>query len=321
MAKQHFAIVLPVFDDWVSLGGVLKAIDQIAMQHDFDFSVYVINDGSIQPIPETLRQRGSFPNLRSVAVIDLVCNMGHQRAIAIGLAKVVQESDCSAVIVMDADGEDDPRDLTKLIGAHFSNPEVVVLAHRAGRSEGRFFRFSYVIYKIIFRVLSGYAISFGNYSLIPAALARRIIYKANLWNSLPATVLLSKIPYAKVETYRAKRLDGFSKMNLIGLILHGLQAIAVFSDTVVVRLALLLGGIISAAIVGIVMLRLLTDILVPGWASSMIAFLVLVGLQLVFLMLNTTLVVLQSRTLKQQIPALDFAGYVRELIWLMPPAK
>ena len=85
-----------------------------------------------------------------------------------------------------------------------------------------------------------------------------------------------------VPTHRAKRLDGKSSMNFIRLVGHGLSAISVYGELVSVRLLVAIGVLVGACLVGlgvIVGLRFLTDLAVPGWATTAIGLLTIVLLQ------------------------------------------
>ncbi len=317
MAKEHFAFLLPVFNDWSSFEVVLACIDKLAGDSDLCVSVVAVNDGSTSEMPERFGDGARYPNLESLEVMNLVCNMGHQRAIAIGLPEILGRAKYDAVIVMDADGEDDPNDLPTLIDAYRRNPAAIVLAQRMRRSEGILFRVCYWIYKQVFRALTGHNISFGNYCLLPVAAAKRLIYKPNLWNSLPATVLLSRVPYILTPTRRGKRIDGVSHMSLVSLILHGLHAVTVFSEAVVIRLSIFVAGTTLLGMAAVMLFRLSTDFFVRGQASSMIGILLVILLQVLFLVGSTSLLVLQNRSLKQMIPAVDYSVYIEDIVVLI----
>jgi glycosyltransferase involved in cell wall biosynthesis len=69
-------------------------------------------------------------------VITLSRNLDHQKAIAIGLAYSVANNLADVFVVMDADGEDRPGDVPRLLAALESGPELsVVVARRMKRSE------------------------------------------------------------------------------------------------------------------------------------------------------------------------------------------
>ena len=56
----------------------------------------------------------STPTVSAIRIVlRLRRNVGHQRAIALGLTYLQVEAGCEAVIVMDADGEDRPADVPR----------------------------------------------------------------------------------------------------------------------------------------------------------------------------------------------------------------
>ena len=110
-------------------------------------------------------------------------------------------------------------------------------------------------------------------------------------------------------------------MDLVSLILHGLHAISVFAETVVIRLSLLIAGLIGISMVSVVLFRIFADSYspewAPGWASAMIGILAVVSLQIIFLLINTTLLVLQNRSLSQMLPAIDYSVYIDDIVKLI----
>lgn len=185
------------------------------------------------------RTRASVPS----KILRLALNLGHQRAIAVGLCAVADRTQFDAVLVMHSDGEDRPADIAALLEASRQHPDHVVLARRAKRSESPAFRFWYLIYKLIFHTLSGQVISFGNYSVVPMSAVQRLVHMPELWNNLAACILRSRLPCTTVPTARGVRYSGRSTMNLVSLVVHGLSVMSVYSDVIFVR------ALIAAAMV------------------------------------------------------------------------
>lgn len=97
-----------------------------------------------------------FTALRSVDVLQLRRNLGHQRAIAVGLVFVYQNLPCTAVVVMDADGEDWPTDIVALAGElDQGGQRAIVFAGRAKRLERFSFRALYRVCRVIHLLLTG----------------------------------------------------------------------------------------------------------------------------------------------------------------------
>ena len=100
-------------------------------------------------------------------------------------------------------------------------------------------------------------------------------------------------------------------MNFVNLILHGLQAITVFSDAVLVRLTLGVFGVAVLASLLIVLTRFLTDWVPLGWASNMLGFTWMSVLLATFGLVSTSLLALQERSTVPLLPRLHGATYIR----------
>ena len=150
---------------------LLRRLVQLYRRDDITFSVVAVDDGS--PRRDAWSSEASEPGascIRGLEIVRLATNLGHQRAIAVGLVQFAARTDIDAVLVMDSDGEDRPEEIALLAAAARANPDAVILAQRSKRSESRGFRFGYVVYKFLFRVLTGQSVSFGNFMIIPKRL-------------------------------------------------------------------------------------------------------------------------------------------------------
>ena len=80
-------ILIPLYNDWQSLTKLLEKIDQQIREINNNFSVIIVNDGSVEKIPD------DFPNyskINSIKVLNLKTNVGHARCIAIGLKQYLK---------------------------------------------------------------------------------------------------------------------------------------------------------------------------------------------------------------------------------------
>jgi len=182
------------------------------------------------------------------------------------------------------------------------------------------FRLGYELYKMIFWLLTGHIINFGNFSALPIAAVRRLVRTPDLWNNLPAAIMRSRLDSIAVPMPRGRRFAGRSRMNLAGLIVHGLSAMSVFSEVIFVRV--LLGALFSGAIMvllmfAVVAIHFLTSATIPGWTSTVFGDLVILLVQVVVTIVATTFVVLNSRGHRPIIPSMDAASFVveREIIY------
>lgn len=288
------AFVMPVLNDWASAAQLVAELDK-APGIAGELQIVLVNDGSsLAPDPADFVLKRSH-----LHVLHLRANQGHQRAIALGLAHVRRNLDVERIVVMDSDGEDVPAAVPDLLSELDAHPGHIVVAQRGQRSEGPAFRLFYQIYKLLFRCLTGRAISFGNFSAIPGDQLDRVLFNAGIWNNFAATVLKSRAPIRFVEVDRGRRYHGKSSMDLTALMVHGLSAVAVFSDAVVGRLVIAL-SLLTAGFAGtaatVVILRLATDLFIPGYASTVVLFLASIGLNALFLGFLTLVVLLNGRS-------------------------
>jgi polyisoprenyl-phosphate glycosyltransferase len=321
---MRLGIVTPVLDDWESLAILLREIDSLLAPGTQHVHVFVVDDGSRQPMDPALLQLGTDGAIAVVQVIQLAANLGHQRAIAVGLIEASRQTDLDAVVVLDSDGEDRPKDLLRLMTEAAENPGQIILARRAKRSETLRFRIGYRMYKLVFWLATGRVIDFGNFCLIPIMAARRLTHMAELWNNLAATIMRSRIPFRSVATDRGTRYVGQSRMNMAGLITHGLSAMSVYTDVIFVRMlaaTAVLGGVSVFGILVTIAIRLFTTLATPGWATAVVGNLLVVLLQTVVIVVASTLMLLAGRSSRQIVPAVDAATYVARTIHVALPDR
>lgn len=306
-------LVVPVYDDWTSLRQLLRSIDAQPGLNRVIFDVFVVNDGSLASPPSTVWYEDRYSHIRSVRLVNLICNLGHQRAIAVGLVMASEESDSDGVIVMDCDGEDRPEDVPQLIATALSNPDRIVCARRSKRSESLMFRSFYLLYKAMFRLLAGTAINFGNFCYIPRSALHRLGHSPSLWNHLAATLVRSRVPLVRVPTERGRRYAGRSRMDFDGLIALGLSAISVYADIVFVRIMvgmLVVSALTIAGLAIVAAIRLFTELAIPGWASTVFGSLSIVLMQSIIFAAVSAFLLLNSRSAKPVIPMVDAPHFV-----------
>ncbi|MBO6701444.1 MAG: glycosyltransferase [Pseudomonadales bacterium] len=307
METMKIVIVTPVFNDWTSFKKLSREIDaSLASEEDVDYTMLVINDDS-----------SVIPNLEDVPskvrLLHLTCNLGHQRAIAVGLSHLADEEEFDAVIVMDADGEDKPSDLPRMLQAHRKKQGAIVVARRDKRSEGGTFRLGYSIYRAMFRLFTGKHLPFGNFSLIPSGAVRRLVYEESIWNHLAATILKSRFELVMLSTQRGQRYQGQSQMNLSSLTLLGLSAISVYSDLALLRTLIGSLAMSSVAVLGIFVttyIRLFTDFAIPGWASDVVGSMAIILFQSLVLSVFLLFIVLSNRSQRGFVAARHYEDYV-----------
>lgn len=300
-------ILIPYYNDSESLNKLLSGLAvQLSPLSDHRFSVLAVNDGSSEP--GGLSKSDFFP----IEVLHLQRNIGHQKAIAIGLAWIKDNKPCDNVLIMDSDGEDRPEDAAVLFNALSGNAGKIIFAQRKSRQEGKGFLFFYRIYKLFFRILTGKHISFGNFMVMPKPVLEKAVYYSEIWSHVAGGLLKAGLPYTAVETHRGKRYAGKSKMNFTSLVLHGLGAIAVFMEVIATRLlilSLIFIGLSLTAILVLLGIKTFTDYAIPGWTSTVVSAMLIVLLQSFLLSLFTIFLYLSSQSQRKFIPAHHYKDY------------
>jgi glycosyltransferase involved in cell wall biosynthesis len=321
LAARRIMVVIPVYNDWDSAALLLGRLDRVLAERGLAAGVLLVDDGSQEEDPERLV--GPFGSLTWVEVLRLSRNLGHQRAIAIGLTFVHGERPCDTVVVMDGDGEDRPEDVPQLLEALVANGDrKVVFAQRVRRSEGLVFRVFYQVFRLVHRVLTGIAVRVGNFSAVPYASLATFVVVSEAWNHYAAAVFKARIPYTMIPIARGTRLAGRSTMNFVSLVTHGLSAISVFGDVVGVRLliATMLGCALAATELMVVVAARVLDLNVPVWAAVWGAAGLVAAVQLGTAAFVCTFVVLSSRNNLSFLPVRDYKFFVSRVRRAYPPA-
>lgn len=308
-------IVMPIYEDWDSAVALCKKIDDIfSYENSFDVSLLLIDDGSSMSIPPeglTFLPR----SIRIISVLILRRNLGHQRAIAIGLAYLYLHKNGEAVIVMDADGEDRPQDIPVLINRmkQMERP-TAVFAERGRRLESAIFRSFYQCYRILHKIFTGRDIRFGNFSVIPWEYLDCLVAYPELWNHYAATFIKSRLPYVRVRLDRANRIAGKSRMDFVSLVIHGLSALFANQEVVGTRLLVLnvfmaLGLFMLAGVVIIV--ELFTQLAIPGWATTTMGLLLILASQSLIACFLLVFSIMMNRSHLGFLPIRDHSYFVQ----------
>ncbi len=283
---SSIVVVTPVYEDTEAS---TRLFTELAREFAVNVHVVAVDDGSIQaPVDVAALERAGLNGV----VIRLKRNVGHQRAIAIGLNYVADElPEAERVVVMDSDGEDLPSTIHKLLASLDADDVEVVVAQRKSRVESLKFRAFYVVYKLLFRLLVGRNISFGNFMALKPVALQRLVLLPELWIHAASTVLTSKLRLTLCPLDRGIRYAGQSKMNFIGLVLHGFKGLMVFAEDVLVRIGVACSLVAGLAILGVVIAVLLKAMgfATPGWFSMALGILFMVFLQTGTLTLMTLL--------------------------------
>ena len=313
------ALLIPIFDDWDAADLLCRDLDRaLTALSEAQVRIYLLDDGSSTAPPP---QAFAWPakGVRSIASVRLRRNVGHQRAIALGLAYLYDKTGSDAVLVMDGDGEDKPTDAVNLIRGYLSDPSRVIFASRRRRLEGWIFRLGYALYRACHRALTGIEVRIGNFSIVPRHLVGAVVVSSESWSHYAASVVKARLPMTTVPMDRGERLAGRSRMNYVTLVTHGLSAISVFRELVGTRL-LLASSAIAAAGVGA--LLLLLGVAATGriafnqQTAVLLTVIVLVALQALGASFVVAFSILGGRDQSSFLPIRDYHYFIDTVVTL-----
>ncbi len=281
----HAIVILtPVYED---LEASKKLFIELREIYAGELIIVAVDDGSINnPLPLDL-----FASLDlNGEVIRLRRNLGHQRAIAVGINYVAERYPSHIVVVMDSDGEDAPKSIPAML-AKLNDDVDIVVAERRSRVESFRFQIFYAFYKQFFVLFTGKIINFGNFMVLSPSAVTRLAVMPELWLHLAGCVLISKLRLIRCPIDRSSRYAGSSKMNFVGLVLHGFKGLMVFAEEVFVRVGIFCAflAFLSILLIPIPIALKLSGLASPGWASVLIGVFLLIFIQTGTLTLLTLL--------------------------------
>ncbi len=274
--NKEVVVITPVFEDATASARLFTELHS-----EFGDRVYVIavDDGSRkEPIDASALEAASVEGV----VLKLRRNVGHQRAISVGLGYAHEHGGpASRYVVMDSDGEDKPESIHTLLKPLDGGETDICVAERKSRFETARFKVFYFVYKQLFLLMTGRRITFGNFMAMKWDALARLESMQETPIHVAGAVLASKLRSSSCPIDRGPRYAGQSKMNFVGLVLHGFKALMVFAEDVLVRVGILCAFVAAMAVLGaITAIGLkLAGFSTPGWFSVALGILVLIFMQ------------------------------------------
>jgi glycosyltransferase involved in cell wall biosynthesis len=299
-SDKFFVIILPFFNESDLIEDFLVLIEKKIEKIDSNFKLVFVNDGSTDNTVEIIHNYNFKNSNLTLEIIKLNSNSGHQNAIRQGLMYVKDNylNQITGLITMDSDGEDNLDAIKELVEKKEFD---VVFVSRGKRSESFLFKISYFFYKLIFKIITGKEINFGNYALISPKVLESISDKYFFHYS----AFLSKQRYKieKIKYDRNKRIKGNSKMGFKNLLIHALRSfIEYHEDLIFFQIKVFLIMLITfGLILGYVFYsKFISNTAIIGWSSNLLISLIN-GLLIMFSsIIISTLVITVKNTLEQK---------------------
>ena len=87
---RHIAVVTPVLDDWESFAALVTEVSSRFTGADLRIDILAVDDGSSTAFDARRLVLPPETCIAKVEILHLAVNLGHQRAIAVGLCAVAQ---------------------------------------------------------------------------------------------------------------------------------------------------------------------------------------------------------------------------------------
>jgi glycosyltransferase involved in cell wall biosynthesis len=277
-----YSIVIPVYNEAEVLPTLYQRLTQVMESLGELYEIIFVNDGSRDVSPFLIRELQAKDE--RVKLISFSRNFGHQTAITAGLDHSVGQ----AVVVMDADLQDPPEVIPRMVEKWREGHEVVFAMRERRSGEGLFKRATAAVFYRLLRQLTATEIPLdaGDFRLMSrrAVEALKVVRERNRFmRGLAAWIGFRQTSITFVRDVRYAGKTKYPLRKMMRFALNGLTSFTI----VPLQLSTYLGFAVSLIslfyMVYVIGRKLFTDQFVPGWASVIVAVLFLGGIQLISL--------------------------------------
>ena len=227
-----YVILIPSFNDWECLNLLIPKIDQALENTNENVDVLIVNDGSTKKNNLVFKK---MIHLKKIEVLNLKNNVKAQMAIATGINFLKKEKFQGGIIVMDADGQDDPEYLVNIIKESKKNPERTITVNRTKREDELKFKIFYQMYLFLSFFVTFKYIKFGVYSYLHSSSLDKILSTNDIHLAYAASLEKHFKNKNVIFAPRKKRILGESQNNYKSLTHYALKIISVFRNQVLVN--------------------------------------------------------------------------------------
>jgi len=273
---QLVSVVVPMYNEEGTAREFYRRV--CAALEAVPFELVVVDDGSSDRTAEVLSEIAAEDS--RVKVISLSRNFGHQTAITAGLDHATGD----AVVMIDADLQDPPELIPQMLERWSEGADVVYAVRTERAGETRFKRATARLFYRLISKLSDVQLqeNSGDFRLLDRRALAALLSMRERNRYLRGMTVWVGFTQTAIEYQRDARYAGETKFSVPKMMRFALDAIASFSHAPL-QIATVVGFICAAlAFLGIpvaIVMRL-TDSFVPGVTSTVIAVLLLGGIQL-----------------------------------------
>jgi glycosyltransferase involved in cell wall biosynthesis len=274
-----YSFILPVFNEEEVLPVLIDRLTELAKALDGKAEFIFVDDGSTDSsLRLILAARDHDPRIKALSFSR---NFGHQIAITAGM----DLAEGQAIVVMDADLQDSPEVVLKMVQKWRQGYEIVYAKRISREGETAFKKATATIFYRLLNIMTRVDIPLdtGDFRLIDRKALTTINQMRESDRFVRGMVAWLGFKQTAVEYHRSQRFAGATKYPLKNMVRLAIAAILGFSD-LPIRLAVLFGGIISGCSFGyacfVIIKTLVTGRETSGWTSLITVTSFLGGLHL-----------------------------------------
>jgi dolichol-phosphate mannosyltransferase len=289
MRKKKLSVVIPCFNEEANILELYKRVTQ-ASKKSFSsakkgggggYEIIFINDGSTDSTWNIIRQLAKKD--KHVVGINLSRNHSHQIALSAGLSFVSGD----VILIIDADLQDPPELLPKMLKIYNQGCDVVFGVRRSREGETLFKKISaYLFYRFI-NILSDSVIpkDTGDFRLVSRRVVDLLIAMPEQYRFLRGMVAWAGFKQLPIYYDRKKRFAGETNYPFRKMLKFALDAVTGFSVRPL-KIASYLGFLmffVSISFFLYIIINYFNGANVKGWSSIICSLLFLSGIQLLMI--------------------------------------
>lgn len=205
---MKLSVVVPAFNEEKNVLQLYREL-AAAISTELDYEIVFVNDGSTDATADILNHIAEKQQV--VRVIHLTKNSGQSFATYEGFKAARGEY----IVLLDADLQNDPADIPKLMKL-LSDKTEGVCGWRRNRKDTRIFVVSSIIANILIRLMFGLSVHDSGCSLrvVKAGYLKQIRYFKNFHRYIPILLHLKGVQLAEMEVNHRWRREGQSNYSI-----------------------------------------------------------------------------------------------------------
>jgi dolichol-phosphate mannosyltransferase len=282
MTNFSYSVIIPVFNEAAVLPAFFERLRAVAGTISGQGEFIFVNDGSSD---ESLALVKAFRETdQRVKIVSFSRNFGHQMAITAGLDSAAGD----AVVIIDADLQDPPELIPKLVEKWQEGFSVVYAERSARLGESFFKRASARVFYRVLRWLTKYPIpeNVGDFRIMDKSVVKTLRNIREQHRYMRGLVSWVGFRQGGVSYVRDPRYAGETKYPFKKMVKFALDGVTSFS-TVPLRMAVSLGFFIVMICMAVAVYalgaRFIFHVTIQGWTSLILVVVFMSGVQLIVL--------------------------------------